>query len=61
MADDQTTPGPAEQLRANFNEDYEDYELASWTVELGVTPERLRQLVNSHGVMTVDIRRELGK
>ena len=58
MADDKTKRGPADRLRINVNE---DYELAYWTNELGVSEARLRQLVHSHGVMAADIRKALGK
>jgi hypothetical protein len=32
-----------------------------WTKELGVSPDRLRELVGKHGVMAADIRQFLGK
>lgn len=40
---------------------HEPYELQYWCKELGVTPERLKQLVAQHGVMVATIRRVLGK
>lgn len=50
--------GPQDRLRINFNE---KHELAYWTKELGVTEERLGQLVYNHGVMAADVRHALGK
>jgi hypothetical protein len=44
MADDRGIRGPVDRLRINVNE---DHELEYWTKELGVPPERLRQLVNA--------------
>ena len=32
-----------------------------WSKELGISPDRLRELVAKHGVMAADIRRVLGK
>lgn len=58
MAEDPTKRGPADRYRINVNE---DYELRYWSEELGVTPERLRQLVHTHGVMAADIRKAVGK
>ena len=58
MADDRGIRGPVDRLRINVNE---DHELEYWTKELGVTPERLRQLVHAFGVMAADIRQVLRK
>lgn len=58
MADDKSNRGPADRARINI---HEAYEVEYWTKELGVSPERLRELVGKHGVMAVDIRKALGK
>lgn len=58
MADDKSNRGPADRARINI---HELYELEYWSKELGVTPQRLRELVAKHGVIAADIRRELGK
>jgi hypothetical protein len=58
MADDPTKRGTADRYRINVNE---DYEVAYWTKELGVSADRLRQLVHKHGVMVADVRKALGK
>jgi hypothetical protein len=49
---------PADRARINI---HEAYEVEYWTKELGVSPERLRELVGKHGVMAADIRKALGK
>jgi hypothetical protein len=54
MADDKSNRGPADRARINI---HEPYEMEYWSKELGVTPERLRELVGKHGVMAADIRR----
>jgi hypothetical protein len=58
MADDQSNRGPADRARINVNE---DYEVAYWTKELGVSTDRLKELVAKHGVMAADVRKALGK
>jgi len=58
MADDRTNRGPADRLRINVNE---EYEVRYWTEELGISADRLRELVAKHGVMVADIRRALNK
>jgi len=58
MADDKANRGPADRLRINVNE---EYEVRYWTKELGVSAERLRELVAKHGVMAADVRRALNK
>ncbi len=40
---------------------HEDYELRDWSKRLGVTSERLKELVKQHGTMAADIRKALGK
>lgn len=58
MADDKSNRGPADRSRINV---HEQYEVEYWSKELGVTPERLRELVAKHGVMASDIRWALDK
>jgi hypothetical protein len=58
MADDKTKRGTADRSRMNVNE---EYEIRYWIKELGVSAERLRELVAKHGVMVADIRRALHK
>jgi len=58
MADDKSNRGPADRARINVNE---DYEVAYWTKELGVTSDRLKDLVAKHGIMAADVRKALGK
>jgi hypothetical protein len=58
MADDKSNRGPADRARINI---HESYEVEYWSKELGVTPERLRELVGKHGVMAADIRKTLGR
>lgn len=58
MADDKSNRGPADRARINI---HESYEVEYWSRELGVSPDRLRELVGKHGVMAADVRRALGK
>ena len=58
MSDDLKNRGPADRARINVNE---DHEVRYWTRELGVSEEKLRQVVAKVGVMASDVRRELGK
>ena len=58
MADDKSNRGPADRVRINVNE---DYEVAYWSKELGVSSDRLKELVAKHGVMATDVRKALGK
>jgi hypothetical protein len=57
MADDKTKTAQDRQ-RINV---HEDYEVAYWTEALGVTRERLEQLVKAHGDRADDVVRALGK
>jgi len=57
MADD---PTKTAQDRQRINV-HQDYEIEYWTKELGVSKERLQQLVNEHGDRADDVRRALGK
>jgi hypothetical protein len=58
MADDKTKRGAADRSRINVNE---ECEIRYWTKELGVSAERLRELVAKHGVIVADIRQALDK
>jgi hypothetical protein len=58
MSDDKTRTGGQDRLRINV---HEDYELRDWSKRLGVTSERLKELVKQHGTMAADIRKALGK
>jgi hypothetical protein len=58
MADDKSNRGPADRVRINI---HEAYEVEYWSKELGISPDRLRELVGKHGVMAADIRKALGK
>jgi hypothetical protein len=58
MADDKSNRGPADRARINI---HEAYEVEYWSKELGIIPDRLRELVGQHGVMAADIRKALGK
>lgn len=56
MADDKSNRGPADRARINVNE---DYEVAYWTKELGVSSDQLKELVAKHGVIASDVRKAL--
>jgi hypothetical protein len=58
MADDKKQRAPRDAARINVNE---DYEVQYWTKELGVSKERLEQLVKDHGVSADAVRQALGK
>jgi hypothetical protein len=58
MADDKAKRDYRDRDRINV---HEDYELRYWTKELGVTPEKLKQIVKDVGVMVTDVRKALGK
>ena len=53
MADDKNVRGTQDRSRINVNE---DYELRYWTKSLGVSEERLRELVKEHGVSVERVR-----
>lgn len=57
MSDSSQGRGPQDRSRINVNE---DYEVRYWTKELGVTEERLRQLVKDHSVSVEAIRSAIG-
>ncbi|WP_263415245.1 DUF3606 domain-containing protein [Terriglobus albidus] len=58
MPDNLKDRGPQDRTRINVNE---EWELRYWTKELGVSEQRLRELVKQHGVSADSIRRALGK
>jgi hypothetical protein len=58
MTDNLKDRGPQDRTRINLNE---DWELRYWTKELGISEQRLRELVKQHGVSADSIRRVLGK
>ena len=58
MADDKTKKAPQDGQRINVSE---DYELRYWTETLGVSADRLREIVKRVGPMAKDVRSALGK
>ncbi len=56
MSDDKTKRGAQDRSRINLSE---KYEVHFWTKELGVTEERLRELVKQHGNSAEKIREAL--
>ncbi len=56
MADDKQNRGPADRARINI---HEPYEVEYWSKELGITPDRLKDLVAKNGVMASDVREAL--
>jgi hypothetical protein len=58
MSDDKNKRSGQDRLRINV---HEDYELRDWSNRLGVSPERLKELVKKHGPMAADIRKALGQ
>ena len=58
MSDDKANRGPGDRARINI---HEPYEVEYWSKELGVSPERLRELVAKHGVLAAEVRKALGK
>ena len=58
MADSLNERGPQDRTRINVNE---DWEVRYWSKELGVSENRLRELVKQHGVSADAVRRALGK
>ena len=53
MSDDKTNRGPADASRINV---HEEYELAYWTKDLGVSRERLLEAVKAAGVSADRVR-----
>lgn len=56
MADDRTKRGAQDRSRISLSE---DYEVRYWTEALGVTRERLEELVRKHGNSAEKIREAL--
>ena len=56
MADDLKNRGPQDRSRISITE---EWEVQYWTKELGVSAERLRQLVAQHGNSAAAIRAAL--
>lgn len=57
MSDDKSNRGPTDAKRINVNE---AYEVRYWTRELGISEEKLREIVGRVGVMADDVRAALG-
>ena len=58
MPDNLNERGPQDRTRINVNE---DWEVRYWSKELGVSENRLRELVKQHGVSADAVRRAPGK
>ena len=58
MADDKAKRGAQDRSRIDM---HEDYEVAYWTKELGVTKEQLADIVRQHGNLTASVREALRK
>lgn len=58
MADDKTKTTPQDAGRISLSD---DYEVSYWTQALGVSKERLAELVRQHGNSAEKVRRALGK
>ena len=58
MADNLQNAGPQDRSRINVNE---DWEVQYWTKELGVSKERLTELVREVGTSSSAVREKLGK
>lgn len=56
MPDDPTKRGQADRIRINVNE---EHELRRWSDKFGVTPERLREVVERTGPMVDDVEKVL--
>jgi len=56
MADDLNERGPQDRSRINL---HEDWEVRYWTKSLGVSRERLEQLVREHGNSAEAVRKAL--
>jgi hypothetical protein len=52
MSDDKSNRAPADRAHINVTE---DYEVAYWTKELGVTANGLSDLVAKHGVVAAEV------
>ncbi len=58
MADNLQNAGPQDRSRINVNE---DWEVQYWTKELGVSKQRLTELVREVGTSSSAVREKLGK
>lgn len=58
MADDLTKTGKADDSRINI---HQDHEVQYWSCTLGVTPERLKEVVPLVGPMVRDVKQHLEK
>ena len=58
MADDHSDRGAQDRSRISLSE---DYEVSYWTHELGVSKEKLTDLVRQHGNSVKKIRGALGE
>jgi uncharacterized protein DUF3606 len=58
MPDDLTKRGDPDQDRINVNE---DWERKRWAEKLGVSEDRLKDLVRQNGPMVDDVKKALGK
>ena len=58
MSDNLKDRGPADRSRINVNE---DYEARYWAKHFGVSEERLRELVQQHGVSVAAVERALSR
>jgi hypothetical protein len=58
MPDDKSKTGQADDIRINV---HENYELRDWSQKLGVTPDKLKELVRVNGPMVKDVKKALGK
>jgi len=56
MAADKTKRGQQDRLKINV---HEDYELDYWTKKLGVSRDKLRQVVAKVGPSAADVEREI--
>jgi hypothetical protein len=57
MSDDKTKRGPQDRSQINVNE---DYERKYWAKELGVSEDKLKELVRQHGPSVENVRAALG-
>ena len=57
MSDNLSKTGKPDDIRVNI---HQDHEVRYWSQKLGVTPERLKQVVHVVGPMVKDVKRHLG-
>ena len=58
MADDLKQTGRQDDARINVNQ---DHEVSYWSQELGISPNELRQAVETAGPMVKDVRQHLNR